>query len=284
MDRTISIILILMISVGLAYFFWQESTAKNKNTQLEEVEIVQQSTVERNVAEPPQVKFPVPDAIDYSEIKEQENEPETIQAEELPLPDLNDSDQEMRAALENSYDVERLARLFLFDDFIRRFVVTIDNLTARKLSQRFVFTVKPENRFLVKQSDVDEVSTLDTENYSRYTPYISFITAVSDEKIVAIYVRYYSLFQESYEELGYPDAYFNDRLIEVIDHLLQTPTPAQPIFLKQPKVYFQFVNPELEALSAGQKIIIRIGEENARIIKTKLSALRTLLTTLQPVR
>jgi hypothetical protein len=66
---------------------------------------------------------------------------------------------------------------------------------------------------------------------------------------------------------GLPDGYFNDRLVEVIDHLLATPDIAGPIKLTQPSVYYQFADPSIEERSAGQKAMIRLGSKNAAIVK-----------------
>jgi hypothetical protein len=84
----------------------------------------------------------------------------------------------------------------------------------------------------------------------------------------------YPLFQQSYEDLGYPGKYFNDRLVQVIDHLLQAPEVTGPIRLVQPKVMFQYADPSLENSSAGQKLLIRMGPANERIIKQKLREFR----------
>ena len=100
---------------------------------------------------------------------------------------------------------------------------------------------------------------------------------MSTEKIVAFYRRHYALFQEAYVRLGYPNGYFNDRLIEVIDHLLAAPEPKGPLRLKQPKVLYEFADPELESLSAGQKMMLRIGAENRAKVKARLSELRAAL-------
>ena len=43
-----------------------------------------------------------------------------------------------------------------------------------------------------------------------------------------MYKQYYPLFQQAYVDLGYPEGYFNDRLVEVIDHLLATPGRDRP--------------------------------------------------------
>jgi hypothetical protein len=86
------------------------------------------------------------------------------------------------------------------------------------------------------------------------------------------------LFQSAYTELGYPDAYFNDRLVEVIDHLLETPEPAGPVALVRPHVLYEYANPDLESLSSGQKLMLRMGNEHMVRIKKMLGELRQLIT------
>jgi hypothetical protein len=95
--------------------------------------------------------------------------------------------------------------------------------------------------------------------------------------LAGFYVRLYPLFQQAYVELGYPNGYFNDRLIGVIDHLLAAPEPKAPVYLAQPRVVFEFADPQLESLSAGQKILVRMGADNEMRIKAKLRELRKLL-------
>jgi hypothetical protein len=96
-------------------------------------------------------------------------------------------------------------------------------------------------------------------------------------QLTTFYFRYYPLFQQAYEDLGYPNAYFNDRVVEVIDHLLATPDVKGPITLVQPKVFYEFADQKLENRSAGQKLMIRIGPQNAAALKKKLRDIRTLI-------
>ena len=111
------------------------------------------------------------------------------------------------------------------------------------------------------------------DNALRYRPYLVAMEGVEARRLVAAYVRLYPLFQKAYEELGYPNAYFNDRLIQAIDDMLATPEGAIPT-LVQPKVLYQFANPSLEDRSAGQKILLRMGPDNAARVKDKLRAIR----------
>ena len=99
--------------------------------------------------------------------------------------------------------------------------------------------------------------------------------SIDSTKLVAFYFHYYPLFQQAYRDLGYPKGYFNDRLIEVIDHLLETPELEGPVTLVRPKVFYLYADPGLESRSAGQKILMRTGVENTRRIKAKLREIRT---------
>ena len=63
-------------------------------------------------------------------------------------------------------------------------------------------------------------------------------------------------------------------MIVAIDDLLAAPTPSGPIELVQPRILYRFVDPELQKLSAGQKIMIRVGPDNARELKQVLRRLR----------
>ena len=52
----------------------------------------------------------------------------------------------------------------------------------------------------------------------------------------------------------------------------------------RPKVFWEFADPELEARSAGQKLMLRIGNTNAAIVERKLRELRALIATAPPRR
>ncbi|RPJ48250.1 MAG: DUF3014 domain-containing protein, partial [Betaproteobacteria bacterium] len=78
-------------------------------------------------------------------------------------------------------------------------------------------------------------------------------------------------------ELGYPKGHFNDRLVAVIDHLLEAPELKTPVALVRPKVLYLYADPELEARSAGQKMLMRMGAEHAGRVKTTLREIRAAI-------
>jgi hypothetical protein len=104
------------------------------------------------------------------------------------------------------------------------------------------------------------------------------------QQAVRLYYHFYPLFQTAFDDLGYQNAYFNDRLIELIEHLLQTPDVTGPIALVQPNVMYLYADPALEVLSPGQKTLIRMGPANEALLKARLRDLKTQLLAHQPER
>ena len=190
---------------------------------------------------------------------------------------------EIPAALTELLGRKAVLSFFQVEDFARRFVATVDNL-GRAHAPAVLWPVNPMGgRFTVEERDGATVIAAD--NSSRYTPFVLLAETVDIRRAVDLYVRMYPLLQSTYEELGYPKRYFNDRLIAVIDQLLTTPVREEPLKLEltdvkgpipseRPWVRYQYADPELESLSAGQKILLRVGPVNARRLKAKLGEIR----------
>lgn len=189
-----------------------------------------------------------------------------------PLPALADSDTLMVPALIELAGNPRVQDLLQLPGVVRRVVVTIDNLPREKVAAANS-PLKPVSGAL-RVSGRGDALALDPANGARYATYVKLLESVDMQKLVALYVRTYPLFQESYAELGYPKRYFNDRLLQVIDHLIATPAPSGRVMLTQPKLMYEFADPALEALTPGQKILIRMGPDNAARVKARLQVLR----------
>lgn len=197
-----------------------------------------------------------------------------------PLPALEQSDSALRDVLSTLFGRSVFEALFAQRDIVRRIVATVDNLAREKAAQRLMPVRPAAGPFLV--SGEGEARVIAPDNAARYAPFIAAAQAVDTGALVAAYVRHYPLFQQAYRELGYPQDYFNDRLVQVIDHLLAAPQVDGPVKLVQRKVLMEFADPELEARSAGQKILIRMGTANAERLKAKLGDIRRALAAQAP--
>lgn len=192
------------------------------------------------------------------------------------LPTLDDSDATSRDSLEKLFGRQAVADFLIPKDFIRHFVATVDNLPRSKLAPQLRPMRAPAGTF--KTSGAEGAWVLNESNYARYQPLIQVVQAMDVKQIDQWYRRFYPLLQEAYVSLGYPNGYFNDRVVEVINHLLATPEIQEPIELVQPNVFYQFADPQLESRSTGQKALLRMGPTNIATIKIKLRELRTEIT------
>lgn len=189
----------------------------------------------------------------------------------VELPDLTDIDAYLRLEIVDVFGAG-LDTLLANDAMIDRIVATIDNLPRSHVAER----VRPIGRLSsnFETSSAGEVDILDPANFDRYRSLVDMFVLADPDRVVDLYRRYYPLLQKSYEALGYPNGYFNDRVVDVIDYLLATPVPDEPPRLVRPHVLYEFEDPELEALSSGQKFLLRMGPENAARTKQALEALR----------
>lgn len=192
------------------------------------------------------------------------------------LPAVGDSDAVLQDAMAGLFTAASLDRVFHLQAIVPRFVATIDNLPRPTVALSRM-SVKPVGGAL-ETAQSDGRTLLRADNASRYSTYLRVMEAADTQRLVAAYVRFYPLFQKAYEDLGYPGGYFNDRLVDVIDHLLAAPEVPAPIALAQPKVLYEFADPALEHLSAGQKMLIRMGLVNESRVKAKLRDIRRALT------
>jgi hypothetical protein len=196
-------------------------------------------------------------------------------AAQFPLPGLDSSDAVAKDAIGAILGSDAFARILVPDGLVRRIVATVDSMTSATIAQR-ILPVAPVPGMFVTATD--HGLAFGTDNASRYKVYVEAAEAIDTARLAGFYVRLYPLFQQAYGELGYPHGYFNDRLVYVIDHLLAAPEPKPPVVLSQPKVMYEFADPALEQLSAGQKMLVRVGLDNELRLKAKLREIRKAVT------
>lgn len=272
---------ILLIAAAAAYYYFQvyQPTASE-----------QQKSAEVHVAEParePEQRPETPEPVPTTEpVVQTMTPPET---EEEPLPTLVESDPVVLESLGGLLGEPAVTEYVVSDNVISRVVATIDMLGGRQVSSVVQAVQGPEGGFEVTVNDApdptirnevgDEIPQfiIDPSNYARYTPYVEALEAVDTAELIAEYRSLYPLFQEAYQQMGYADRDFDARLAQIIDELLATPEVDGPVNLVKPEAVFLYADPRLESLSAGQKILIRMGSENANRVKSKLADIKAQL-------
>jgi hypothetical protein len=231
---------------------------------------------------------PPPEPVEQPAVEEETPvvEPEE---EEPPLPDLADSDPVALEALTDMVGAAPVNQFVAHEAVISRFVATVDALGGKQVPAVIQAVEGPGGEFVATEDEqpdsviLDEVGdpipqyVLDPANYRRYTPYVEMLEAVDPEEAVATFRRDQPLFDQAFAQLGYANGDFEQRLVAIIDELLATPDVDGPVRLVKPEAFYLYRDPDLESLSAGQKILIRMGPANAARVKAKLAEIKAAL-------
>lgn len=197
------------------------------------------------------------------------------------LPALPDSDSAVHEALAGVFGAATLKTLLLPQNIVRNLVATINSLDDSAPVAARLRPLAHVPGLLAVDGEGDAL-TLSPKNSARYTPYVDAMRQAGGRRAGQVYLRLYPLFQSAYEEMGFKGRYFNDRLVQIIDHLLATPKVLAPIQLLRPKVLYEFEDSDLEARSWGQKLLIRMGPENEAVVKAWLREVRATVVAQPP--
>lgn len=252
---------LLALGVAAALWFWWAQT--ERPAPVSDAEPEQPAETADSDPEPPEEPaYPV-------EAPESAAEDGELQ----PLPPLEESDEYFKLEVTDLFG-EPVDAMLADEHVIERIVATVDNLSREQIAERIRPVEGVGGQLVVEEAETGEEYILDPENYRRYDQVVAMVENADVDQAEEVYRRFYPLFQKAYADLGYPEGYFNDRLVEVIDHLLATPDVEEPIRLVRPHVLYEYADPDLEELSPGQKLLLRMGSEHRATIKQKLREFR----------
>ena len=250
-------LLLAVIVAGGAWYYWSNLQKQAAELPPEPVAAVEEET-EPQIGPLHPMEVPEYDPADRPELVE--------------LPPLGESDQYLKLELTELFG-DSVGRLLADSRIIERVVATVDNLPRGHVAERLRPVTALPGAFEVYEESAGQFA-ISQDSYERYDPLVDIVANVEINELMGLYQRYYPLFQSAYEDLGYPDGYFNDRLVEAIDDMLAAPAVQDPVMLVRPHVMYEFADPDLEARSAGQKLMLRMGGDNAARVREKLEELR----------
>jgi hypothetical protein len=192
------------------------------------------------------------------------------------IPSLEASDPLIRELVASLSAQPRLARWLANENLVRRFVAAVDNLAEGTSPTTHLRPLGPDGAFRVARPRADAAPVVDAASYQRYDALVDAFVALPTAELARLYRELRPLFNQAYAELGYPGRSFDDRLAEAMGRLLAVEVPNQPE-VKLKVVTYEYMDPELEARSAADKHLMRLGPENARRVQAKLREIATAI-------
>lgn len=191
-----------------------------------------------------------------------------------PLPALEDSDAEVRAALSDI--LPPLAEPALAQgELLRRLAVLAAGFGRGKLLRDKLPLPAPGGRLVVVTRD--DRTFLAAANFQRYDALADAVAGLDTGAIARWFDRYEPLLQQAWNELGHGEGSARGALIAGLDLLLAAPDLEGEIELVQPSVFYRYADPALEALPDTQKLLLRIGPNNRLLVKQRARRLREAL-------
>lgn len=272
--KTLVVGLAVILAGATSWVWYQSRDAGRSGTQAPPAE---RSGVVQDAPLPPVAEEQLPEEPRFP------LEPPASAPDAPTLPPMADSDRPLLQDIVRLAGESTVLEWLVPDTMVRRFVATVDNLPRTHVAERSRLLRGAHDTPVVERTVLDAASgeeriVLSDANFARYDGAIAALQALDMQQVAAVYRHWYPLLQQSYEDLGYPGRHFNDRVVAVIDHLLEAPEVAGPIELVQPKVLYEYADASLEARSAGQKLLVRMGPAHARVVKEQLRRLRAAIT------
>lgn len=204
--------------------------------------------------------------------------PEAGTESQVSLPDLADSDEAANQALSNLLGNDFVEQRIKPEFVISRSVAVVNSFDGPAPALK-AWPLKPlDSEPATEERQDGEALRWTAANAERYNAMIDALESVAPDRAAAIYRRYYPLFQQAWEELGESEPYFNDRVIDIIDHLLATPEIELPFEVVPYEGRLRFADESLQDASWGHKLLMRMGKQNAGKTKEWLRNFRNAVT------
>lgn len=292
------IVFITLVVVAIVVA-WQFTGDKSEPAEVVEEPVVTVEEVietEAVVVELPEPVIETPEAVEISEVIEEE-----VEVVKNPLPLLDDSDDWLKQKLPEITWRKELLKLIIDEDMIRRFVVFTDNFAQGIIAYEHSPFILPSAKFTPKKDSIsfEQLALKPKESSSdsalsvkqnvwqwndnssrRFSLYVDLLRSMDSDNLVQWYGEIKPLIDDAYDELGYEDD-FTNTLQDAITRVLDMELPKSSIALIQPSVMYKYADPELEALPASDKLLLRLGKDNLLVMKSVLLELHEKLAQLE---
>ena len=193
-----------------------------------------------------------------------------------PLPPLAEMDSFLRPLLSALSSRPELARWLATDNLVRQLAVAIDQAAAGGTPAQNFKVIAPETPFATRGSGSQR--SIDPASYQRYDGLVSTVTSIEARKVAEVYRTIQPRLNEAYRGLGHPEGDVDRALTNALDILIDTPIVQGPMRIHAIDARgWIYVDPDLEALTASQKQLLRMGPAHAAAVVNWLRAFRTAL-------
>lgn len=195
-------------------------------------------------------------------------EPLGRDAAAIALPPLDETDAVVRDLVKALSSHPSVAAWLTTNHLIRNFTVVVANIADGRTPARHLTPLRPSPPFRVMERGGE--AFIDPRSYERYNTLASAAASIDPAGSARLYATLKPRIEDAYRELGVPDTPFDRTLERAIVVLLSTPVREDQVRVEPRGIGYAFAAPELEALTAAQKQLLRMGPRNVRAVQAAL--------------
>ncbi len=160
---------------------------------------------------------------------------------------------------------------------VERWALVTDNLAEGASPRRALAFLAPERPFTV--ADRGGATVMSAEGYRRYDAFAAAVASVDAAAAASAYRALHGPLEAAYRALGYPEGSLDGVTARALRRLAAArPIDGEVALVAAPEgAAWSYADPRLEALSAVEKHLLRMGPRNGRLISAKAAELERAL-------
>ena len=192
-----------------------------------------------------------------------------------PLPKLDESDDEVRDAVADIPLGNAGQQYLMSSNVIERGTSMVYLLVQGEVPYKLLPIARPKGAFPI--ADDGTQVTVSADGFARYDALAQWLMSLDVEALAAALARFTPLFREAWSYYGEEAEAFDFAVISALDMVASTPeVDLASARLVRKEAVWLYEDPAIEGLPAIQKQVLRMGPDNAAIVKDKASQARTI--------
>ena len=223
--------------------------------------------------EPP--PSPIMTAIEEPAPEPSEPPPPPPEPVEDPLPRLEESDDAVRDAV-GDIPLGTAGQQYLIPgNIIERSASLIYLMAQGEVPYKLLPVSRPKAAFPIRDDGTQVVT--DPAGFERYDALTQWLQSLDLESLLSSLEWFIPLFKEAWSYYGEDPAAFDMAVVITLDLVIATPEiDLSEARLTRKEAVWIFEDPAIEGLAPIQKQVLRMGPENAKILKAKAAEARGL--------
>jgi hypothetical protein len=167
------------------------------------------------------------------------------------------------------------------DDLVGAIATAIDRLAQGQSPARDLAVLRPAQGFSVVRRGGDRI---DPASFARYTPLVQAVAAVDPQALAQAFTTLRPRLAEAYAKQGHPEGGFDEAVRRAVAVVTSTPDAPADAALVPGVGGYAYADPALERLPPAQRHLLRMGPENARLVKDAASRFGAALSAISASR